>query len=687
MGCTNNAQAAEHIHAKIRHHSSRIAIMQHRDLCDVFMAQSATGVPSPSHNGTQRTSTLTDTSDITMHIVHVVRQFHPAVGGLEGVVDSLSAEQVANGHRVRVVTLDRLFNAPDGSRLRPHEQRNGVDIVRIPFLGSKRYPIAFSVIRHIRDADIVHVHGVDFFCDYLAWTALLHRRKLVLSTHGGFFHTDFAARLKKLYFNTVTRLSLRGYSGIAAVSVSDKRLFKTIRSRGLCVIENGVDIDKYADASASMPTKTMITVGRFSSNKRIDHTIRFLAAINRHDPDWSLTIAGRPWDVSPESLQHLANELGVGSRIRMVLNPSDAAVREAMARASVFLSASDYEGFGLVAIEGLSAGLWPVLSAIPPYVHLVQRTGLGTLVDFTDVDAAARQFLSDWETMSDAHADHRRRAMDAAAGFNWPAANARYEQFYRTVRGQHVRTILDVPILVKTAEQAVDLLDRQYERQTPAVVAFANAHTLNSTVSHRNMQSALDRAIVFNDGIGVDLASRLLFGTKFPENLNGTDFIPHYLQSSRYRHRVFLLGGKPGVAVKAAQRLACLAPQHDFVGTCHGYYQPRDLPRVLAQIRHCGADILLVAMGNPHQEAWLNQYLEQTGCHLGFGVGGLFDFMAGIVPRAPNWVQQARLEWAYRLLQEPTRLWRRYLVQMPLFLLRVAQQWLTGVRVPNVIPR
>ena len=130
-----------------------------------------------------------------MHIVHVVRQFHPAVGGLEGVVDSLSAEQVANGHRVRVVTLDRLFNAPDASRPRRHEQRNGVDIVRIPFLGSKRYPIAFSVIRHIRDADIVHVHGVDFFCDYLAWTALLHRRKLVLSTHGGFFHTDFATRL------------------------------------------------------------------------------------------------------------------------------------------------------------------------------------------------------------------------------------------------------------------------------------------------------------------------------------------------------------------------------------------------------------------------------------------------------------------------------------------------------------
>lgn len=624
---------------------------------------------------------------MTMRIVHVVRQFHPAVGGLEGVVDSLSSEQAANGHHVRVVTLDRLFNAPDAPRLRRRELRNGVDIVRIPFFGSKRYPIAFSSLRHIRGADIVHVHGVDFFCDYLSWTAPLHRRKLVLSTHGGFFHTGFAARLKKFYFNTVTRLSLRGYSGVAAVSVSDKRLFKAIRSHGLCVIENGVDIRKYADASARMPTKTMITVGRFSGNKRIDHAIRFLAALNDIDPGWSLIIAGRPWDVSPESLLHLADSLGVADKIQIVANPTDEAVREAIARASVFLSASDYEGFGLVAIEGLSAGLWPILSEIPPYVHLVERTGLGTLTNFADPDAAARRFLADWSIVSGANAHYRSKAMESAAVFNWPAANARYEQFYRTVRGQHVRTILDVPILVKTTKQAVDLLDQQYDRKTPAVVAFANAHTLNSTVNNRGVQSALDRAIVFNDGVGVDLASRVLFGTRFPENLNGTDFIPRYLRLSRHRHRVFLIGGKPGVAVKAAHRLERIAPQHKFVGACHGYYRQADLPRILAQIKQSGADILLVAMGNPHQEAWLNEHLEKTGCLLGFGVGGLFDFMAGIVPRAPNWVQAARLEWAYRLLQEPARLWRRYLIQMPLFLLRISQQWLTGARAPNVIRR
>ncbi|HWM81877.1 MAG TPA: WecB/TagA/CpsF family glycosyltransferase [Pseudolabrys sp.] len=622
-----------------------------------------------------------------MRIVHVVRQFHPSVGGLEGVVDSLAAEQAASGHQVRVVTLDRLFNAPDTPRLPSRERRNGIDVVRVPFFGSTRYPVALTTLRHIRDADIVHVHGIDFFCDYLAWTAPFHRRMLVLSTHGGFFHTGFAARLKRIYFNTVTRLSLRWYAGIAAVSVSDEQIFKPIRSHGLCVIENGVDIGKYADASSLTPKKTMIAVGRLSSNKRLDRAIRFLASVERIDPGWSLTIAGRVWDVSPDDLQRLADDLGVGGKVQLITDPPDTMVRAAMAQASVFLSASDYEGFGLVAIEGLSAGLWPVLNAIPPYRHLAERTGLGTVADFAESDSAARHFLANWTTISSDYARYRSMAMDAAATFDWRTATARYEQFYRSVRGQHVRTILDVPILVKTADEAVALLDRACERRVAAPVVFANAHTLNSATFDPGTEAVFDRAIIFNDGIGVDLASRLLFGKGFPENLNGTDFIPHYLRSSRHRHRVFLLGGKPGVAARAAQRLARIAPRHDFVGTCHGYHASHELPRIVAQIRQSRADILLVALGNPHQEAWLNAHLEDTGCRLGFGVGGLFDFMAGVVPRAPHWVRDAHLEWAYRLLQEPARLWRRYLVQMPLFLLRVAQQWFAGARISGVISR
>ena len=181
---------------------------------------------------------------------------------------------------------------------------DGAEVVRVPFFGSPRYPLAPSAIKFIRDADIVHVHAIDFFFDYLAWTKPLHRKKLVVSTHGGFFHTPYAARFKRLYFSTITRLSLAWYDGVVAVSVADRELFGRIRKHGIVCIENGVNVSKYANASSAVPMKGVLALGRLSSNKRLDRLISFVAALRRRDPQWKLTIAGRPWDVD---VDHLAS--------------------------------------------------------------------------------------------------------------------------------------------------------------------------------------------------------------------------------------------------------------------------------------------------------------------------------------------------------------------------------------------
>jgi exopolysaccharide biosynthesis WecB/TagA/CpsF family protein len=150
---------------------------------------------------------------------------------------------------------------------------------------------------------------------------------------------------------------------------------------------------------------------------------------------------------------------------------------------------------------------------------------------------------------------------------------------------------------------------------------------------------------------------------------------------------VFLLGAKPGVAARAARRLAALCPQHRIVGTCHGYFSRDQADAVTDEVRRSRADVLLVAMGNLDQELWLTDHLSRTGCFLGLGVGALFDFLAGAVPRAPAWVRAVHLEWLYRLLREPSRMWRRYLVGMPVFLLRVTVQWLGGGRVTRAARR
>lgn len=621
-----------------------------------------------------------------MRITHVVRQFHPAVGGMENVVENLASAQRANGHQVRIVTLDRVFNAPKPYRLPKQEWFNGFEVVRIPYFGSKRYPIALSVLRHIREADIVHVHGIDFFFDYLAWTRPLHRRKLVVSTHGGFFHTSFAAGLKRFYFQCITRLSLSWYCGVVTVSGPDDTTFGHIRRHGSWMIENGVDTAKFFNAASMRPVKHMVAIGRLSGNKRLDRAVRFVAALRQRDPEWKLTIIGRQWDVAAADLYSLAESLGAREAVRVFTEACDDDIHTLITKCSTLISSSEYEGFGLTVVEGLSAGLWPVMSDIPPFRMLADRTRFGTVLDFSDPDAAAQAFLAEWPRIAARYERIRSGAMDAAAAFEWRHVGEKYEALYRSVLGQDVRSILDVPILVRTAPEAIWLLDERFDRGKPTMAVFANAHTLNQTALNPRVRSLLDRAIVFNDGVGVDIASRLLFGRAFPENLNGTDFIPKYLQQTHRRYRIFMVGGKPGVVERAAERLRQIAPTHEIVGCRHGYVPPEETGDLIASIRDVRADVLLVAMGNPEQEAWLSAHLTESGCRLGFGVGGLFDFLAGSVPRAPDWVQSARLEWMFRLLQEPRRLWRRYLIDMPLFLGRICCQWLAGARVSRVPP-
>lgn len=322
-----------------------------------------------------------------------------------------------------------------------------------------------------------------------------------------------------------------------------------------------------------------------------------------------------------------------------------------------------------------------MLSDIPAFRKQVERTGIGMLVDFAQPDSSAERFLDRWREFTGNYAAFRARAINAATHFDWQDAARAYTTLYYESLGTHTRRILDVAVAVWTRSEAVDRLDRRLKQEGGTIVAFANANSLNLAHTDARVRGALREAIVLNDGIGVDLASKLLFGSPFPENLNGTDFTPYYLSNSRYRSRIYLLGGRRGVAQRAAIHLKQMCPQHSVVGCCDGYFPRNEDTQVARAVRSRRADIILVAMGNPDQELWLHKNLSATGCRLGFAVGALFDFMADDAQRAPAWIQSARLEWMYRLLQEPRRLWRRYVLGSPVFLLRIFGQWWSGARI------
>ena len=232
--------------------------------------------------------------------------------------------------------------------------------------------------------------------------------------------------------------------------------------------------------------------------------------------------------------------------------------------------------------------------------------------------------------------------------------------------------LLDVRITSATAEDVLTQIDRRMAAPAdPWSVAFANAHTLNLASTNPDYRAVLNRAdLVLNDGIGVALAARML-NRRFPENLNGTDFLPGLLRLAADRGwRVFLLGGQPGTAQAASDRLRGRIPNLQVVGVGHGYMTRESNSEVVGRIRGSGTQVLLVGMGNPAQELWIARNLDATGARLAIGVGAFLDFAADRVARAPAWMRRARMEWIWRLVIEPRRLWRRYLVGNPLFLFR-----------------
>jgi alpha-1,3-mannosyltransferase len=367
-----------------------------------------------------------------MKVVHVVRQFHPSVGGMEEVVLNVARHhQAAGADQVEVVTLDRVFSQPE-LRLEPAAQHGGVSIRRLPWRGSSRYPLTPSVLGAISDADVVHVHGIDFFYDYLALTAAVHRKPMIVSTHGGFFHTAYASKLKRLWFNTLTRTSALAYKRVVATSENDGDMFSQVVSKQrLRVIENGVDVTKFAGKGSAVSGRTLIYFGRWSVNKGLLETLDLFAALRGRNKEWQLVIAGRQYDLSREDLAGEIAMRGLEAHVEIVVSPSEAELAALLGKAQYFVCLSRHEGFGIAPVEAMSAGLIPVLSNIPPFVRLNRESGLGAIVDPGDAEAAAAATERLAEVSQAEFSTRRELAMAYVERYDWKHVVGRYVDEYR----------------------------------------------------------------------------------------------------------------------------------------------------------------------------------------------------------------------------------------------------------------
>ncbi len=228
--------------------------------------------------------------------------------------------------------------------------------------------------------------------------------------------------------------------------------------------------------------------------------------------------------------------------------------------------------------------------------------------------------------------------------------------------------------------KVLQTIDRSFHDGSQIRIAFCNANTMVSALRSPDYAETLRRFLVLNDGIGIDICSSLFMGHGFEDNLNGTDLVPDILTAASKPVSIYLLGARQHVVEETARQIAERFPRHRVVGAHHGYLKPEDEAGVVAAINASGADLLLVAMGNPRQEMFIERHAADLAPRVLIGVGALFDFISGTVPRAPMWMRRLRLEWLFRLLIEPRRLGWRYTGGLAIFLVQVMRLRLARIR-------
>jgi N-acetylglucosaminyldiphosphoundecaprenol N-acetyl-beta-D-mannosaminyltransferase len=237
--------------------------------------------------------------------------------------------------------------------------------------------------------------------------------------------------------------------------------------------------------------------------------------------------------------------------------------------------------------------------------------------------------------------------------------------------------IFDIDIDLAEPDEMLSTISAWAASGATRRVMYVNAHVVNQSRSTPGLAEALRRAdLVYCDGYGVRLAARAL-NLPVPHRMTGADWIWDLAALCELaRQPIYLLGSEPPIAREAAARLRRLYPQLDVVGAHHGFFD-LDSPhneRVIEDINAHPAAIVLVGMGTPKQELWVDRYAEQLGGAVVWTVGALFDYVSGHMPRAPRWLADNGFEWIFRLAIEPQRMWRRYLLGNPVFLSRVLQE-------------
>jgi N-acetylglucosaminyldiphosphoundecaprenol N-acetyl-beta-D-mannosaminyltransferase len=226
-----------------------------------------------------------------------------------------------------------------------------------------------------------------------------------------------------------------------------------------------------------------------------------------------------------------------------------------------------------------------------------------------------------------------------------------------------------------TYQEVVNYIEKFIQSKKAHRIVLLHPHLfLVARVFPEYMEYIKNSDLVLADGIGIVIGSLILNG-KLIRRVVGTDLMPVLAKVGAEKGwKFYFLGAKPGVAESAYQNLKKMYPNFNVVGFHHGYYSEDKEELVVKDIKEKSPDILIVCFGAYKQEMFIKKYQEEIGVPVAFGNGAAFDFWSGKVKRAPKWLRSIGFEWFWRLIQEPKRLWKRYIIGNAIFILLIFKE-------------
>ncbi len=221
---------------------------------------------------------------------------------------------------------------------------------------------------------------------------------------------------------------------------------------------------------------------------------------------------------------------------------------------------------------------------------------------------------------------------------------------------------------VITMEETLNRISGFIEQRQQVQHVVVNVAKLVYAQKDEELKKIINSCELVNvDGAGVVLGAKFL-GINIPERVTGIDLMEKLIErSAQNGHRIYFFGAKEEIVRQVVEHYQEKYPKLIVAGYRNGYYKQDEEEDLVNSIKESRADILFVAMGSPKKEVFLNKYSKQMEVPFTMGVGGSFDVVAGKVKRAPNWMQKLGLEWFFRLIQEPKRMWKRYTVTNSIF--------------------